>query len=1061
MRSVFLILSLFLSAPVWAQDVPVSDGDLLGIVMNGRSAQLSTKQTLYKLTKLFVADELYKKDKMAAIWLLERPLVGIGPNSPSRELQIELLQHKYDRKTFLHAYSDYLDGEIKGANLGDLPAGKVIKLAASGVAAAVSEGVSFIPKLLLAGTVQFSGDQLVDKIIIKEPMNFDSQHDFSVFELSSQAAAAMENDRTLAPYVASAFRNYAGIVDFKALKNSSEYKTVQSEYSLLRQKGDVTELGRVLSAKLDKVNQLEKQNHDLLLEVREWQKKADWDEERRQQLEAKRKELQANIEAIDLGFSTMSAFARAAGAGDTEVRLVDLAGKMSSAIMQLTSTEDFERTTSATSNAYFTMFTSVLIFAVEEANKKDQVNPMQVLMEAIVELGHKIDRLRDEMIVRFQEVDGTLAREFARQEHLSDIIIDIQKGNTQQLNRILERVDRTKKTIIDVLNAYDQRNQDVLIADCLSSQQPDSLNHCKNNAYLQASKWSYEYPSVESDFSSVFGNAGVPATQQAVPVFLSRFAKVLPLYAKTRFDGDYTMPNPEVWSEGSDLLVHLFLQQPSLLRATSSRNIDETLRGGRSIQTFFRELFTTPAKDGHYKVDPSVILTLADDYAKSLKMYLSKLQESAAKVQVPWNNPKERLPEEASVVVSEKDWGDGGEDVSSEHIRLNWVPSGPPNAKGLIESVPMPLILDSDPKTFIPWEFVPTNLSNQSNAHAGRGKISQDDAKKYFKIAVRKLQACPDMSANFKLEQVSDWDRGAGDVLEKDDIKRLRSPGFDLDSSILPLIPREALWLERMDPKYTVNVCVSGLNWYSNQSVTVGNYFYFDYKFRATLRFTLTDPEQGNIVVGYAKGGVISKVRVTQDHYFNHPGKEFPDTFFSVVTMAWVGYKPGPDQMGPIQNNIDKYFVTIPASSGVAKNLTYVREKVQFLRSQIIQTQFNTLVESNSGPEKSVAEEKLRILQGLQLLGADQPDEIAQILVRLREQLTLLKPSDLPELIRSGVASQQIQDRIDEQVMKLRRFVSERSGRELEAPITTPVDYEVSALQFLKDDAQKREMRAR
>src|SRR5262245_42119372 len=111
-----------------AANAKTSDGFVLGYVLNGRSSQESTKQVLYKLTKLQVADDLYKQDKAAAI-----RLVAGEVGAPKGKFPGELPPgfKAFTETYFLKEYSKLLDDEIKGVKLGDVSAGKLIKLAAS------------------------------------------------------------------------------------------------------------------------------------------------------------------------------------------------------------------------------------------------------------------------------------------------------------------------------------------------------------------------------------------------------------------------------------------------------------------------------------------------------------------------------------------------------------------------------------------------------------------------------------------------------------------------------------------------------------------------------------------------------------------------------------------------------------------------------------------------------------------------------------------------------------------------------------------------------------------
>ena len=124
------------------------------------------------------------------------------------------------------------------------------------------------------------------------------------------------------------------------------------------------------------------------------------------------------------------------------------------------------------------------------------------------------------------------------------------------------------------------------------------------------------------------------------------------------------------------------------------------------------------------------------------------------------------------------------------------------------------------------------------------------------------------------------------------DVEYLKATGLPIDSSILPLVPREALWLERLNPsRYKIHVCVSRYSGKSDGREFVGpNKYIFAFKMflEVDLRFFLSDntqpANQQSVDISVATMNFRSKVPF-------HAEEPRNGYYFPVLRSAWEGFQ--------------------------------------------------------------------------------------------------------------------------------------------------------------------------
>ncbi len=991
--AVALAAALAIAEPACGQ---VNDDALsLGAVITGRSSQEGTKRAVYKIAKMQAADVLFNQDKPAALKLL-----GINPPTIRGTDQSDTFFANMNESQFLEQYSSRLDDEIKGQKFGDVFIGKIAKVAVLGVAAYATDGLALLEQLGAKGLVQIGTNELVDNILISSPLESPSIEGSHIYEFSTAVSTLLKEDTPLTPLIQNDFKTYMDIGDIAALKRSPEYRTFLEENDLEQTESTLANFKGSVAEKLQRLSDLTDNNRGLLLDLRKLE-----DDEARQSeaIAQKRKELEENqkkIETVGMALSYVEALGQMAGLSNRQMTYVRGAVKIADSLYTaLNSTAENPMTYMG---GYFAVFVAVISIVQAEQQQDAQASQTDVIMGAMRRLAEQIDGMHTDMINRFTLIDNSLAMNFALQESLLDAILRYEKNETEELTQISSSIERSRDQLREALDAYAERQREALWAECLSipsgEQLQDQLRQCRNNAELMAIKWSYDAASVASDFDSMFplnSTNGKLVGSGFTPVF--EFSKVIPLYGQLRFDDRFKMPNPMAWMWGAGLMSYLVGNQPYLLRSTTSDDIKSIVEQGRLIQQFYRRLFA----DEQGQLDIRIVTNLANLYESSLANYTEAVATKLAELQLPLLGPTQSLPEEILPLPSQN--------LTMAKIML------PPNK---------------------PWSTDIVNFSSDSRVADDRQKFNGDLSGKKFSLLTTALKGCSAFSP--KYEWATDWDRDiAVNEFVAPDVNNLKARGMPIDASILGLIPREALWMEHLDPRrFHVGACVSELTGFSYGTDNPGPFVVtaIRWGYRITISFYLTDNNTrggiGQIPIGSAK----TSVRIYTPTFLP---RNMGTILVPILSSSWSGSTIAGMRVGPIFGHFEDYFAPNPATSEEATNLMSIRQNVELLKNAAID---DFLHDQEIGPVKAVRDEanqKLRVLKGLRLLNIGKFPEVDQALDVVDTQFT--KPEYIVPALVDGFSVDQIKLLLKQQQEALTR-VQQMAGPPSDTIPDTPVD---------------------
>jgi hypothetical protein len=252
--------------------------------------------------------------------------------------------------------------------------------------------------------------------------------------------------------------------------------------------------------------------------------------------------------------------------------------------------------------------------------------------------------------------------------------------------------------------------------------------------------------------------------------------------------------NPDSWLTGSALFTYVMLANPQVAASYSADVYDPFIEQGRSIQKFFRSL----AFDERGKLQRVLI-------ANMLRMYEQKMRDAAVafesylKVlpQLPLKSLDQELPEE---IVSDEERArvaEANPPFRRDDPHLPVEMNAPRNAVSYVQ----------DERYFVDVNSPPKNRPRLSDP--GRGVFGPVEGKAKPALLSEPVHKCPDYTHHLP------WPTNFGIHGNTPEFEYYRprwtipDNGLHWDTSLLPLIPRAALWADRVLEGGKLVACVS------------------------------------------------------------------------------------------------------------------------------------------------------------------------------------------------------------------------------------------------------------
>ena len=1018
---VFVACWIF-AVPVFGTNAKAADNvSVMGIYLSRKISMESTKRFFYKSERLAQGNDLYKRDFEAAKILVHR-----------YDIETPLSQKEYPIDKFLADYETIIDREIDGLKFGETPLHTVASLA-------IGAGTTYLakqggPKSIFVGGIlsKLAADKL-GTLQVLTPKDTPALDARAAFEYGQAIQREIESGSELGKLLQKELKDGLGVTDVAGLANSAEYKGYVAEAEIAKSKGNQKYIEEKVTENFEKLAELHKEDHDLLLAIRNTQLE---DEKRREAIELrekKQKALRFEAELIKAGFAGLELFAHIVGASQEEIQFIQLGGQATSALQEVFAAEASDPSTYA--SGYLALFKVGI--AIYQLNQQRGENPFNAILEALSQISEQIADLRAEMNVRFDSVDGTLARSFAYQNDLLRQVLGQQAAAAEELAMLTKLVDTSQRQLLTAILKQSDRQNDVLWSKCNNGPDDQTIKDCQINGALMAIIWSYR-DSVATRFEEFFtlnADPVVDADGSANFGALSGFDRIIPLYAKLRNnDPTYIIPNPFVWRAGAELYSSPFEQDEFAFINANIADLDKIISSGLTVQQFYRSAFTSELSTGNLKIATEWLSWPLENYIEAAKSFVQELESITRDKVVPWQGPKQMLPEEVPYVpeaqCNEKEISK--ECLSRIFKKVTTINQDPKGKKAK-------MILD-------PEDLPINNLEDEPrHAEIGRGIFLPDMALKRYKFLSEPLKLCPNGETRYAL--LKDPEKYFYKKSIAIDIKRLKTNGFKLDTSILPMIPTEVLWLERLNPnRFQIKLCVSDYFGQTGFGQSVSQWENIvPNKFKITVTMYIFDNETGSQVeFGNLHGGLKFWL------VYNGPAQYYAGPY-PLMHNSWNGFEKYNADIGPLAGKLDHFFQS--------KKLTPDQTKARSLISKLAYLQRAVAIEEAlkvpllSGQLKHsllLAQQKLRILQGAYFLGGEAFGETSIAFHHLTLPVLLMTPEMLLDAFIDGQSGDKLRSRLNDQMISFRREFG-RSDREITSPPATPVDASIDKLKLIRE----------
>lgn len=1024
------------------EGLPTDQAYLLSVYISSNTYKPGIQQLVYKTQKFQTGAALYNADRKQAL-----KLIGVPVDAYDGQNQ-DAMYAKYDRATYLRELSTTIDQEVQGLNFGDAPVGKIAKYAITGALASVTAPTGFAGSLAINSYSKYELDSYFSGIPYIPSKGAGDIDRSIIMDYSAQLSGVVQGGSDLAPYLKADMKKYGQIENPSNLKYSAEMKwdNFSKQFEDFKEKFqakyDKTDPGlapdqrRVNAAKEMTTDQLKnlsgllEENNKLIKEQTE-QAKVD---------QQKAHELQQRAQIMEATGAMIMTIASASGASPHDQRMINLAFQMADTMSRVVTSVAGNPMTYA--GGYFAIASIAMSFVTEMMRQDD--NSVSATLQAIEQLSKQIDDLRLDMLAEFGEVKSGLTVGFARQEYLLQAIMNAQRGQTQELIRISDQIKSTNNRIYEMLDAHFQRGEDLSWAICgdvirqSEKASLEGLSGCRNSGMFLATSWATDSVSVARDFTELLQNKKNAQTPKAESDLMKEISRAIPLYARSKFGDGYSMANPVSWAKGTELYLRVLQARPDFLTTDTITEFDNIIGAGRQLREFYRTVFArTGSNSGSYTVDTSFVLKLLNDYQQKTKLFLAALEEKLDETPAPRNAFDQPLPGE----------------VKDERTKVL-----PPSTKGkrAIDAFGQKFSLVQPTG---PFQMDIVNVADHRQAPLGRGSWNVNEAKATFPGLVGTMKACLEKDG-LKEEIV-----GGGPSIDaaKQDLNILKTRGLPLDASIIPLVPREALWLQKMHPKkFYIYACVSKYKAYQGgdndlkRALSHYGYLMLMSSLQLTIEFRLKDLESGTGESGLKIGSAQTSMRLATPTPAIGNGVQVSDIWYPMLLAAWNKRERYSITVGPIQNNIDRYFTVNAPDDLVKKNLDYVRSLEEYEVAEIDKKAKDYLNIGDLQTKREDMQLAYGVLKTARVLNSAGIASIDGFFETLSKPSALLSPAGIEAKIIEGTSLKKMLPHLGAQYRYLKKKLALINGQKLDKAPSTPVDSMLGELELLEQQIPAR-----
>ncbi|EPE93844.1 hypothetical protein [Rhizobium grahamii] len=603
-----------------------------------------------------------------------------------------------------------------------------------------------------------------------------------------------------------------------------------------------------------------------------------------------------------------------------------------------------------------------------------------------------------------------------------------QKGQTQELDLIANQVTGLQSTLGAQTAALAQRLSDKLRIECLSlpalpanasaqevRAQRAQVMTCRREAVALASVWSRDAISLEAvDGASLIGALGKAPTNSLWDSPSRWFGSLQSL----RDPGAaFVLPNPNTWLAGTAFYLSLAENFPQFPRDIAAADLQVLVADGDRLQNFYRNALTN-----NQHLDLSLLWRLLQNYQNAAVAFLHEMATQPL-ADLGLGTSDHPLPEEVPHAALLEASANMGQSNASSCGTVASASYGTFGASASFRSIQSSAI-----------NCHPEEIANRGDIHDGPGA--------HFALVDAALGMCPGKNPNYTTQNPNNppYAKKMASIISN------LAQAIHLDNSILPFVPRVALWLEKLGggqtkshacfEKYDVDFSASDPSWRT---------FNGTYDFVLDIYLDVVD----------AKGKPVGTFLVSQ--VSGHQTTTFPwctrgDWPSGNLKAMWEGGNYCGTKMPGIRGGFRDVFNKLPNTLEISTNIVSLVRLCDATRLARVRDLDEKTRIGTPGLRFNELQASYQILQFFTEVGAR--PEYSRTLQMLHEPVKFVTPERLRGAIFDGVTTVAMESLITTKIGTIRAQASRDGQTAVASPVKTPMDDNLAALKLLSQVLQ-------
>ncbi|MER9841095.1 hypothetical protein NKJ59_07560 [Mesorhizobium australicum] len=894
---------------------------------------------------------------------------------------------------YLRNVAPQVKDRVDGYNLADTPIGAVLSIATTVGAAVFTDGASVFETSVATGIAD-KGSAGVLKLFQLDGERLEPLSRDSLLQMTTEIETRAKSNSEFAKYVAPYFQEKLGLDITADLTEQPSYVNSKLRQDIVEIQKHQTEFEAQMSMRLQEATQAHEDRAKIDLEIHlahdtpEMSKVDQANAKRHEELE------------IREYFSDMDALSYILQLTKEQHWLLQQFENLTKNAYDFSnpafnSSDDY--------SAYVNFSLSFISTAVQVMHHRD-AKPDNALGKALAQIAKQVDDLHHDMMEQFRYLNVKVDAGFRQLNSLQRALVLAQEGQTQELDLIANQVTGLQSTFGVQTAALAQRLSDKVRIECLSlpalpadaapqevRAQRAEVMTCRREAVALASVWSRDAISLEAvDGGSLMG-ALSKAPNNSVWDSPSRWYGSL---QNLRDPGaTFVLPNPNTWLAGTGFYLSLTENFPQFAKDISAEDLKVLIADGERLQNFYRNALTN-----NQHMDVAFLWRLLQEYQNAAVAFLHEMA-SQPLADLGLGTSDHPLPEEvshqppASIAPPE-----------SNHCRASWfsvVSLGGINCH-------------------------PEEIANRGDIREGLGA--------HFALTDAALGMCPGKEPDYTTQSNNQpYGKQMASAISN------LAQAVHLDNSILPFVPRVALWLEKLGGGQTKShACFEKFS--VNFSVPSGVHCQGIYDFIIDIYLDVVDA-QGKPVGTF----LVSRVNgyLTNTFVWCTRG----DLPSGNLKAMWEGGNYCGTQMTGIRGRFRDVFNRLPDTMEISANIVSLVKLYDATRFTRVRDLDEKTRIGTAGLRFNELQASYEILQFFTEVGSR--PEYSQTLRMLHQPARFVTPERLRLAIFDSVSTGALESAVTSKIGAIRAQASHDGQTSVSSPVSTPVDDNLAALKLL------------